>query len=409
VAGIAAAATDNGTGVAGVAFNTSIMAIKAGYGETGNIAYSDIAWSLYYAADNGADVINLSVGGYSNASYLKDAADYAWSKGCVLVGAVGNNNSSNPFYPAAYESVMGVSATDRSDTRTSWSNHGSYVSVAAPGASIYSTYWNDGSTYNSLSGTSMAAPHVAGLAALLFAQDATRSNADVRSLIEHSAEDLGSDGWDEYYGFGRINAYQAVGMTSASVDPVSGGTLYSADGDLTLDFPAGAVATDTTVVHMLKAEPSNPPSDLLFANMSCILEATDANGDAVEQFNELYTLTLNYQDSDWRDAGIEDENQIDLYYWTGSEWASVAGSSLDTENNQLVVELDHFSEFGLMGDKDGHTSVTLASFEARNGDPELVKSICTGALGLLGLVGLLAAVVVLKVKYPLQGSGEPRP
>jgi thermitase len=408
VAGIAAAATDNANGVAGIGFNSTILAIKAGNGETGNVAYSNIAWSLYYAADNGADVINLSVGGYSNPYYLQDAVDYAWSKGCLLVGAVGNNDRSDPFYPAAYDNVIGVSATDQTDTRASWSNYGSQVSVAAPGVSIYSTYWNNGSTYNSLSGTSMAGPHVAGLAVLLFAQDATRTNADVRSLIENSADDLGSQGRDDYYGFGRVNAYQALGMTSTVLDPTAGGTLHSADGDLTLDFPPGAVPSETTVVHMLQASPSNPPSDLLFANMSCMLEATNANGDPIEQFDKPYTLTLNYQDLDWQEAGIEDENQIDLYYWNGSQWEGVAGSTLDTENNQLVVQLDHFSEFGLMGDKEGTTSVTISSFVTQDSEFELMKSVCTGVLGLLGLVGLLTAIVILKVKYPLHSSGDPR-
>jgi hypothetical protein len=319
---------------------------------------------------------------------------------------VGNNNSSDPFYPAAYDNVIAVSATDQTDTRTSWSNHGPHVSVAAPGLGIYSTYWDDDSTYAVSAGTSMAAPHVAGLAALLFAQDPTRSNADVRSLIEHTADDLGAPGWDPYYGFGRINAYQALGTTSTVVDPASGGTLHSADGDLTLDFPAGAVPSETTVVHMLQAAPSNPPSELVFANMSCILEATDAAGNPVDQFEDPYTLTLYYRDSDWQEAGIEDENDLNLYYWNGSQWEGVlpcAGCSLDTINNELVAQLDHFSEFGFMGDKGEATRVTISSFSADDDGAELVQSVCTGVLGLLGLVALLVAVITVKVKYPTGG------
>jgi len=215
MAGIAAAATDNGVGIAGVAFNSSIMAVKVGDGTTGQAAYSDIAYGLMYAADNGAKVINLSLGAYAYSSFLGGAVSYAWDAGCVIVGAAGNNNKSDSFYPAAYDNVIGVSGTDQNDAKASWSNYNSYagpynVAVAAPGVSIYSSYWNSGSTYAHMSGTSMSAPHVAGLAALLFAQDGTRSNATVRAIIEETADDLGDAGWDQYYGHGRVNAYRAV-------------------------------------------------------------------------------------------------------------------------------------------------------------------------------------------------------
>ncbi|MGD8969735.1 MAG: S8 family serine peptidase [Anaerolineae bacterium] len=409
VAGIAAAATDNGTGVVGVGFSSRIMAVKVA-DSSGSCYYSNVADGVTYAVDHGARVINMSLGGYYDHSHLRDAVAYAWDAGCLLVGAAGNDNSSISFYPAAYEHVVGVAGTDRYDARYSNSNHGAYISVAAPAVDIYSTFWyNDDPAYSyrSKTGTSMAAPHVAGLAALLFAQDGSRTNSDVWSLIEESADDLGSDGWDAYFGFGRINAYQALGTTSTVVDPATGGTLHSADGDLMLDFPAGATTSVTTITHMLKASPSNPPSDLVFANMSCILEATDAAGNPVEHFDLPYTLTLDYRDSDWQQAGIEDENSLNLYHWNGSDWEPCATSSLDTENNQLGAQLDHFSEFGFLGDG-GTTSVTISSFTARESDPELVKSICTGVLGLLGLVGLLVAVVALKFKYPLQYSREPR-
>ncbi len=354
VGGIIAAATDNGVGIAGVAFNSSIMAVKVGDGTTGTARYSDIAYSLMYAADNGAKVINLSLGGYAYSSFLGGAVNYAWDAGCVLVGAVGNNNKSDPFYPAAYDNVIGVSATDQNDAKASWSNYGPHVAVAAPGVSIYSTYWNGSSTYAYMSGTSMSTPHVAGLAALLFAQDGTRTNATVRSLIEETANDLGDAGWDQYYGYGRINAYRALGTTSAVIEPDTGGSLIADNGDLTLDFPTGAVTSSTTVTDTLTVSPSHPVGNLIFANTSCILEATDAGGNPVTQFILPYTLTLLYQDTDWQDAGIEDESILNLYYWNGSQWAGVlpcAGCSLDPVNHALVAVLDHFSEFGLMGEE----------------------------------------------------------
>ncbi|MFQ5814762.1 MAG: S8 family peptidase, partial [Anaerolineae bacterium] len=222
VTGIAAAATDNGVGVAGIGFNSHIMPLKV-YDKNTSPWYSRIADAIVYAADHGAKVISLSLGNYPSSSYLEDAVNYAWGAGCVLVGAAGNDNKSDPFHPAAYDNVIGVSATDQNDAKASWSNYGAQVAVAAPGSSIYSTYWNDGSTYAHMSGTSMSAPHVAGLAALLFSQDDTRSNATVRSLIEGSADDLGDAGWDQYYGYGRINAYRA--LMSAVIEPGTGGSL----------------------------------------------------------------------------------------------------------------------------------------------------------------------------------------
>jgi thermitase len=389
VAGIAAAATDNGVGIAGVAFNSRIMAVKVGDGTTGKAKSSHITDGIIYAADNGAKVINLSLGANVWTSYMQSAVNYAWGAGCVLVGAAGNDNSSLPFFPAAYDNVIGVSSTDQSDVRASSSNYGSYIAVAAPGVSIYSTYWNGGSTYAYGGGTSMAAPHVAGLAALLFAQDGTRSNATVRSLIESSADDLGGAGWDQYYGYGRINAYHALAMTSAVIEPDKGGSLSADGGDLTMDFPPGAVTTTTTVTHTLKASPSNPVGDLVFANMSCTLEATDGGGNPVTQFNLPYTLTLHYQDTDWQNAGVEDESTLNLYSWNGSQWEGVLpcdGCSLDTDYNVLVAVLDHFSEFGFMGDGDP-TSVVVSSFVACSGGAALTPN-QTAFLRWLVLIGL---------------------
>ena len=390
VGGIAAAATDNSVGIAGVAFNSSIMAVKVGDGTTGKARYSDIAYGIMYAADNGAKVINLSLGGYAYSSFLEGAVNYAWNAGCVLVGAVGNNNLSDPFYPAAYDNVIGVSGTDQNDAKASWSNYGAQVAVAAPGSSIYSTYWNGSSTYAHMSGTSMSAPHVAGLAALLFSQDGTRSNATVRALIEETADDLGDAGWDQYYGYGRINAYRALGRVSAVIEPATGGSLSADNGDLTLDFPPGSVTSSTTITYTPNASPSNPVGNLIFANMACTLEATDAGGDPVTQFDPPYTLTLRYQDSDWQDAGISDESTLNLYYWNGSQWGAVlpcAGCSLDTVNNELIAVLGHFSEFGLMGEEAAPTRVSVSSFVARSGGaapaPDKVAP-----LGWLALIGL---------------------
>jgi thermitase len=210
VAGIAAAITNNGKGVAGVGFNSSLMNIKV-LGDTGTGYYSWIAQGIIWAADNGAKVINLSLGGMSASTTLESAVNYAWNKGAVLVGAAGNSNTSAPLYPAYYENCIAVAATDQSDAKASWSNYGDWVDIAAPGVDIFSTMPNHKNrigilNYGSLSGTSMSTPHVAGVAALVFAAKPGWTNAEVRTQIQASV--------DPTTGFttaiGRINAHKAV-------------------------------------------------------------------------------------------------------------------------------------------------------------------------------------------------------
>jgi thermitase len=217
VAGIAAAITNNAVGIAGLGRNSSLMNVKV-LGDSGYGYYSWIAQGIIWAADHGANVINLSLGGSSTSSTLENAVNYAWSKGVVVVAAAGNNGSTVPFYPADYTNCISVAATDYNDALASWSNHGSWVDVAAPGVSIYSCI--PGSQYGYMSGTSMASPHVAGLCGLAFsvASDTNgdgRINDEVRSAIEVSCDKVGIDVVS-----GRINAYRAVQLASNTSIPV---------------------------------------------------------------------------------------------------------------------------------------------------------------------------------------------
>jgi len=207
VAGIAAAAINNGQGIAGIAGQSLILPVKV-LNENNQGTWADVAEGIIYAVDQGARVINLSLGSTADSSTVHDAVLYAWSHNVVIVAAAGNDGTTTPYYPAAYAEVIGVSATTPDDVRAGFSSYGTHISVAAPGATIYST--TPGNSYSFKSGTSMAAPHVSGLAALLLAQDGSRTNAEVRQIIEQSADDLGAPGWDEEYGYGRVNAYKAV-------------------------------------------------------------------------------------------------------------------------------------------------------------------------------------------------------
>jgi thermitase len=202
-AGIAAAVTNNARGIAGMAPNATIYAVRV-LNNSGSGTLDDVANGIIHAADSGADVISLSLGASVGATTLKNAVDYAWSRGVVVVAAAGNSGTSLPSYPAYYSNAIAVAATDRNDNKAYFSNYGSWVDVAAPGVDIYSTY--TGSSYASLSGTSMATPHVAGLAGLLDAQG--RSASEIRAAIENTADRISGTG--TYWSKGRINAYRAV-------------------------------------------------------------------------------------------------------------------------------------------------------------------------------------------------------
>ena len=220
VAGVAAAMTDNGVGVAGLGYSSKIMNVKV-LGDTGSGAYSWIVAGIIWAVDNGADIINMSLGGSSPSLTVEDAINYAWSKGVVVVAAAGNNGDTTPLYPAYYTNCIAVAATDSLDRLASWSNYGEWVDMAAPGVGIYSTLKNNGYGYKS--GTSMASPHVAGLAALVFTTVSdTNSNGklndEVRSRIEASCDEIGLWG----IGYGRINAAQAVGNDPVPTGAISG-------------------------------------------------------------------------------------------------------------------------------------------------------------------------------------------
>jgi subtilisin family serine protease len=173
--------------------------------------YSDIAQGIVYAADNGAHIINISAGGAAPSRALQDAVDYARARGALVVAAAGNDGG-DVLYPAACEHVLTVAATDQNDARASFSNHGPQVDVAAPGVDIYSTWpWVGG--YFTQSGTSMAAPHVAGLAALVWSAHPHLAVERVTRIITTTAADVNGGtfpGWDEHVGWGRIEAGRAL-------------------------------------------------------------------------------------------------------------------------------------------------------------------------------------------------------
>lgn len=203
VAGIAAALTDNRRGISGIAPESRIIPVRV-LDRDGNGGLDRVARGIIYAANQGAAVINLSLGAPYEAYTLRRAIDYAVNQGSIVVAAAGNDGTTTPNYPAAYAQVIAVGSVDSSDRKSGFSNFGTWVDVAAPGTDILSTY--DNGYYAYLSGTSMAAPHVAGLAALLAAQG--RSADQIRSVIQATADPVYGTGY--YWQYGRVNANRAV-------------------------------------------------------------------------------------------------------------------------------------------------------------------------------------------------------
>jgi len=226
VASIAAAQSNNGTGIAGVDWNARIMPVKV-LDAQGSGHASGVAMGIVWAADNGADIINLSLSGTNPSTVIANAVQYAHERGTLLVAAAGNlYQQGNPTsYPAAYPNVLAVAAVNDSDGHASYSNSGGYVDVAAPGGDpsgstdnnsrhwIAGAYWRGtGLAYAWLSGTSQAAPQVAGLAALLLALDPTLTPDQLTQIITSSAVDVQTPGWDIFSGFGRIDVAAALDM-----------------------------------------------------------------------------------------------------------------------------------------------------------------------------------------------------
>jgi len=245
-AGIIAATLNNSLGIAGVA-QVQIMAEK-GLDSGGSGKASDLANAIIHAVDQGADILSNSWGGYSYSNLIHDSVKYAQDHGVLVVAAAGNEASNMRHYPAAYDEVVSVTATDQSDALASFTSYGKWVDVAAPGVDIYSTISETHDPrfsypYDYLSGTSMACPHAVGVAALIWSEFPSLKLDEVRLRLRLTADDLGDAGFDVYYGYGRVNARRAV-------EPLSSHDL------LILDWkrpayvePGSSAIINTTVVN----------------------------------------------------------------------------------------------------------------------------------------------------------------
>ncbi len=218
--GIASAVTDNGIGVAGTSWNCKIMCLRAAGTILGKLNSDAAVESIVYATDNGADVISMSWGSTSPKNSIKDALDYAYENNVVLIAASGNDPFSDKFYPAAYENVIAVAASDWDDNLALFSTYGDWVDVTAPGFRIYSTMptynvilnlFGMNKNYDFMDGTSMSCPMVAGLAGLLISYNLSLTNEEVRDFINTASDWINTD---DKIANGRINAHKALLIAS---------------------------------------------------------------------------------------------------------------------------------------------------------------------------------------------------
>ncbi|MBD3296309.1 MAG: S8 family serine peptidase [Candidatus Omnitrophica bacterium] len=298
VSGIIAAKTDNSIGIAGVAPHARILPIKVlddrGYG-----SYMSLVRGIRYAADMGARVINMSLAGrgrFSSLSALYKAVKYAVSKGCALIAAAGNSSRDvRRYFPANFEDVISVGATNNYHNRRAYfSNYGDTLDIAAPGTSILSlradgtgrrqyrprTGWEAG--YRRLSGTSMAAPMLSGVAALLLSRYPDLDARDVRDIVNSSAVDLGVEGDDPYYGHGLVDAYEALKKAEKEGAGKGKKRVLPDQKEEAGDLPGGSYAGEVMARQKMTADMARGTADLapirqkgVISGRTCMIPLSD--------------------------------------------------------------------------------------------------------------------------------------
>jgi thermitase len=319
VAGVIAALANNTVGVASVAPAAKILAMRISNTSDGSAYYSDMAECVTYAADRGARVANISYSGAAGSMTVSSAASYMMNKvSGVVVVAAANNGIELTYANDPYLFV--AAATDSSDNRASYSNYGNFIDVAAPGTGIYTTTSTGG--YASVSGTSFAAPNTAATVALVMSANLGLTGSDATAIVTNTAKDLGTAGWDKYFGFGRVDAAAAGAMaasvttsdrTAPAVAVASPGTGATVSDLVTVDVQAqddfGVASVDFLVDGNLVAtdtqeDPANPyhyrfswdSSQVPDGSHKLIAKAKDAAGN-VGSAKEVAVTVANTEDT----------------------------------------------------------------------------------------------------------------
>ena len=348
VAGTAAAAANNGSGSAGVAWAAGIMPIRIadpdGFGY-----FSTIAAGIRWAADNGAKVVNNSYSGVAGSSTIQSAAEYLRSKGGVVVVSAGNTGTLLNYAPS--DSLLVASATASNDVRPSWSSYGPYVDIAAPGVSIYTT--SRGGGYSNVSGTSFSSPIVAATAALMLSANSDLTPTDVGQILMSTAVDLGTTGFDDFYGAGRVDAAKAVeaARLKISVDnqaptitiksPAGGEVAGTVFVDVNYSDNVGVVRTELFVNDQKVITDDLPPFAFAWDSTSqpdgdytLTAYAFDAAGNQANSQNVLVSISNNTTTTDTEAPVIAFKSP------TGGEVFGATAVSVNYSDNIDVVRVD---------------------------------------------------------------------
>lgn len=346
VAGIIAAVSGNGTGISGVTgtLDVQILPVKV-LNDEGEGSVYEVVNGIKYAADNGADIINLSLGSSYPSSLEEAAVEYAQSKGVLCVAAAGNDATNVAYsYPACYDGVLAVGSIDQQDERSYFSNYGDRLDVSAPGSSILSTVPEDvvpqlraegrtiyGSSlegyYAVLSGTSMASPYAAGVAAIYKAVNPSADSSDIRDHLKSTARDVGDIGFDIYTGSGCVDAAAALGEPIRQIavrfkSPQAGSELYE---KVNVRFQVNTgMDIDHVSLYMNEVSDSSKIADIRVnagenfyeyaldtknysdGNYTLIAKAFDSSGNAVESEASVGSLTIANTISDGFVIEVED-------------------------------------------------------------------------------------------------------
>jgi serine protease len=389
VTGTVAQSTNNSLGTAGLAYGASIMPVKV-LNAQGSGSYADIADGIRYAADNGADVINMSLGGSASSNTLRDALEYAYDKGVTIVAASGNDGTGTVSYPAAYdEFVIAVGATRFDESRASYSNWGTALDIVAPGGDTsvdqngdgygdgvlqqtFGNKFNDWGYYF-YQGTSMATPHVAGVAALVIGNGNATTPDDVRRALEETADDLGATGRDDIYGNGLVNAFAAMNWTSGPVDNPPVVTLTApTDGATVLgSFTVTADASDDNLVDRVEflidgsviAVDTNSPYETqwdttLFVDGSYTVSAIAYDDTAQSAVDEVAVEVDNVNDAPVANAGAD---QIVV---VGTSVLFDGSASTDSDGTIVDYSWDFGDSTAGSGISPSHTYTTVGVYTA---------------------------------------------
>ncbi|MFP3984790.1 MAG: S8 family serine peptidase [Candidatus Bathyarchaeia archaeon] len=357
VAGIVAA-IDNTIGVVGAAPEVHLYAVKMldsdGTGTVG-WAVKGIEWAI----DNGMHLVSMSWGSSTNHPALRNAVNSAYRQGLLLVAAAGNSGNpdgegDNVEYPARYDAVIAVAATDRYNERASWSSTGPTVELAAPGVSIYST-WKD-NNYATISGTSMACPHVSGVAALIRYKNSSLTNKEVRSILQNTATDLGDEGRDNLYGYGLVNASAAISAISSEVVTVN--IVNPPDGSTVKDTVTVQASVENTTAPINKVEYTVDNSTFTGMAYNSTNGYWEAEWDTPREANISYTIIVRAEDvngnTDQKTVTVTVDNPVEF---------TISGTVYDRNGtavqNQYVTFKSESFNVGTYTDEQGSFSITV--------------------------------------------------